>query len=54
MKRKYGNYGQTLPEGNPLSTAKNIPETRIKENNAALKEGYVRQCAKIVQPRVEV
>ena len=66
MKRNYGNYGKAVPEGNEgitkgnrapgksaLYSKKNIPETRIKENNAAQK----RVCAsmrKNAQPRVEV
>ena len=38
MGHKYGHREKAVPEGKPLSTAKKIPETRIKENNAAHKK----------------
>ena len=37
----------TAPRENPLSTAKNIPETRIKENNAAQKKGMCVKAQKL-------
>ena len=58
MKRNYGNYGKTVPEGNegiykgnraPEKSALYSwikPETRIKEEKRCKKK-YVRQCAKM-------
>ena len=38
MKHQYGHRKKAVPAGKPLSTAKTIPETRIKENNFAHKK----------------
>ena len=54
MERKYGNCEKAVPEGNPLSTAKNIPETRTKENNAAHIKGVCVDAQKIAQLHVKV
>ena len=54
MERKYGHCEKAVPEGKPLSTAKKIPETRIKENNAAHIKGVCVDAQKIAQPHVRV
>ena len=44
----------TAPRKNPLSTAKNIPETRIKEKKMLRKKKVCALMRKNAQPRVEV